>query len=621
MLLDKFNMQKRFMRIIPKQLFYLGVLIMLLINACATKTMTNTSLNPGNTTQEEVKDNKIVIYQMMVRLFGNKNTTNKLYGTKEENGTGKFNDITDKALQELKEFGATHIWYTGVLEHATMTNYTAYGITLDDPDVVKGRAGSPYAVKDYYDVDPDLAVDVRNRMAEFEALVSRTHQNDLKVIIDFIPNHVARTYVSDAKPAGVKGFGEEDDKTKAFDPQNDFYYLPDSSFIVPVGINAGGDSLQHPLKDGKFDENPAKVTGNNVFSAKPGIDDWYETIKLNYGIDYQNEKKTYFEPVPPVWIKMRDILKFWANKKVDGFRCDMAEMVPVEFWTWVIPEIKKINPNIIFIAEAYDPKEYQKYLTVGKFDFLYDKVGLYDGLKRLIKNEPEGHVKDITHVWSQESRGFSSNMIRFLENHDEERIASAGFAQNPWHAKPAMVLSATLSSGPVMIYFGQEVGEPGKGVEGFGGEDNRTTIFDYWGVPEHQKWMNNGQFDGGKLSADQKKLRSFYQTLLNFSKQNAAIRAGKFYELDNQAGFNQKQYAYLRFTGKDRVLVIANFDRDQTLETTIKLPQDVKKVLGLTGSKSVTLKNELTQESFEVENMDDAIPVKVGPSDALILSF
>lgn len=594
---------------------------MLLGSACTTKTSTGNFPNVSNTTEEEVIDNKIVIYQMMVRLFGNKTSTNKTHGSKEENGTGKFNDVTEEALDELKKLGVTHVWYTGVLEHATMTDLTAYGITLDDPDVVKGRAGSPYAVKDYYDVDPDLAVDVQKRMEEFEALVERTHEKDLKVIIDFIPNHVARTYVSDAKPTGVKGFGEDDDKTKAFDPKNDFYYLPGSSFVVPAGTNAGGDTFRHSLKDGKFEENPPKATGNNVFSAKPSIDDWYETIKLNYGVDYENGKKTYFDPVPPVWIKMRDILRFWASKDVDGFRCDVAEMVPVEFWNWVIPQVKEVKPNLIFIAEAYDPKVYEEYLTIGKFNFLYDKVGLYDGLKRLIRDEPNANVKDITDVWSKESRGFSSRMLRFLENHDEERIASAGFAQDPWLAKPAMVLTATLASGPVMIYFGQEVGEPGKGVEGFGGEDNRTSIFDYWGVLEHQKWMNNGKFDGGKLSADQKKLRSFYQTLLTFSKENEAIRNGKFYELNNQPGFNQKQYAYVRYAGDDRVLVVANFDRDQTLDTEIKLPQDLKETLGLIGSKSITLKNELTQETFQVKNVGDAIPIKVGPSDAVILSF
>jgi glycosidase len=527
-------------------------------------------MGTDNTSNEAVHDNKLIIYQMLVRLFGNQNSTNKPHGSKEENGVGKFADVTDKALEALKELGISHVWYTGVLEHATMTDYSAYGIPLDDPDVVKGRAGSPYAIKDYYDVDPDLALEVPNRMAEFQALVDRTHRHGLKVLIDFVPNHVARTYHSDARPPGVRDFGQDDDKTRAFDPRNDFYYIPNTPFKVPYGTNAGGDGFRHPLKDYHFDEYPAKATGNNVFSATPSLDDWYETIKLNYGVDYQ-QLRTWFQPLPPVWTKMRDILAFWAHKQVDGFRCDMAEMVPVEFWNWVIPEIKKVNPDIIFIAEAYNPGEYAKFFTTGRFDFLYDKVGLYDGLKPLIRDEPHSHVGRITYVWKEESRGFSSRMVRFLENHDEERIASAGFAGNPWYAKPGMVVSATLSSGPVMIYFGQEVGEPARGAEGFSGEDNRTSIFDYWGVPEHQKWMNGGRFDGGRLTEDQLQLRAFYKTLLQMTAQNQAIRAGQFYELNHLSGFSHKQYAYLRFTRQHRVLVVANFDRYHTLHTSGQL--------------------------------------------------
>ncbi len=597
------------------------MVVILLLAECTPKVVLETKMNTQYTTEEPVTDNKFIIYQIMVRLFGNKNTTNKHYGSRDENGVGKFNDITDKALSEIKALGASHIWYTGVIEHATMTDYSAYGIKPDDPDIVKGIAGSPYAIKDYYDVNPDLAVDVTNRMTEFEALIRRTHQYKLKVIIDFVPNHVARTYNSDAKPAGVKDFGVNDNKTKAFSPQNDFYYIPGQSFVVPAGTNAGGDAFTSPLKDGKFDENPAKATGNDVFSATPSLNDWSETIKLNYGVDYQDHRKTYFDPIPPVWEKMRDILVFWAKKDVDGFRCDMAEMVPVEFWNWVIPAVKKVNPDIIFIAEAYNPQEYRKYFTTGQFDFLYDKVGLYDGLKRLIRDEPNGHVKDINYVWSQESRDFSSRMVRFLENHDEERIASAGFAGNPWLAKPAMIISATLSSGPVMIYFGQEVGEPGKGNEGFGGEDNRTTIFDYWGVPEHQKWMNNGQFDGGRLSEDQKNLRAFYQKLLTTTASNEAIRGGKFYELTNLPGFSHKQYAFLRFTDKQRVLVVANFDRNQELKTTIHLPQDIVEALQISGKKSLNFKNLLTDGSYFITDIQVGIPVNVLPSDAWLLAF
>jgi glycosidase len=584
-------------------------------NATMTENLSNL------TTEEVVVDNKLVIYQMLVRLFGNKNSTNKYYGSIEENGVGKFNDISDKALDEIKKLGASHIWYTGVIEHATMSDYTAYGIKYDDPDVVKGRAGSPYAVKDYYDVDPDLAVDVTKRMAEFEALIKRTHSHGLKVIIDFVPNHVARTYNSDARPAGVKDFGEGDNTAKAFDPKNDFYYIPSQPFVVPDGTDAGGLLFIHPMKDGKFSEYPAKATGNDIFSAKPGINDWFETIKLNYGVDYEHDKKTYFDPIPPVWIKMRDILQFLAEKNIDGFRCDVAEMVPVEFWSWVIPQVKKVNPKLIFIGEAYDPKKFKTYLTTGKFDFLYDKVGLYDALKRLIKDAPGADVKDITRVWKEESRGFSSHMLRFLENHDEERIASEGFAKDARYAKPAMVISATLASGPVMIYFGQEVGEPGRGREGFGGEDNRTTIFDYWGVPEHQKWMNNGKFDGAGLSREQNELRNFYKTLLRVSATNKAIRAGNFYELSNQPHFSNKNYAFLRHAGDQRVLVVANFDRTKTLDANFILPKELYKILHLKSNQLYSFVNLLTGETLKAGNLNNGFRIKVPPSDALILRF
>jgi glycosidase len=586
--------------------------------SCGNRTKKSAETTDGSLNTTDDPSDKINVYQIMVRLFGNKNTTNKFYGSRDENGVGKFDDISDRSLEELKKMSITHVWYTGILEHATMTDYSEYGIKVDDPDIVKGKAGSPYAIKDYYDVDPDLAVDVKNRMAEFESLVGRTHKHGLKVIIDFVPNHVARTYASDAKPAGVKDFGETDDVTKSFSPANDFYYIPGKPFVVPAGTDAGGKDFKSPLKDLKFDENPAKATGNNVFTANPSLGDWSETIKLNYGVDYQNKEKTYFNPIPPVWLKMRDILLFWANKKVDGFRCDMAEMVPVEFWSWVIPQIREVNPKIIFIAEIYNPRQYKKYIRQGKFDYLYDKVGLYDGIKRLIRNEPKADIKDISHVVNKESKGFSSKMLRFLENHDEERIASKGFAGNPSYAKPGMVVSATLSGGPVMIYFGQEVAEPGKGIEGFGGDDNRTSIFDYWGVPEHQKWMNNGAFDGGKLSAEQLELRKFYSELLRISKDTEAIARGEFVELTNQPGFDNRMYGYLRYTSDERVLVVANFDRSKTLKTTIILPKGLLKGM----EKGEIVVNDLMKgKTFTTDAGSTGIPVDLGPSDALIYKF
>ncbi len=503
---------------------------------------------------------KLVIYQMMTRLFGNVKTLNKPYGTLEENGCGKFEDISDKALAGIKELGVTHVWYTGVLEHAVLTDYTEFGIPLDDADVVKGRAGSPYAIKDYYDVDPDLAVDVKNRMMEFERLIARTHGQDLKVIIDFVPNHVARSYHSDAKPEDENDLGQSDDKSKAFLANNNFYYLPGQSFQVPKGYMPLGSNA-FPTKDGKFDETPAKATGNDQFTATPSVSDWFETVKLNYGIDYVNGRKTYFDPVPDTWSKMRNILTYWAAKKVDGFRCDMAEMVPVEFWHWVIPQVKAVNPDIIFIAEIYNPKQYRNYLDQGRFDFLYDKVQLYDTLRLMINGKTS--TTSIPRI-QRSLTGINHNMVHFLENHDEQRIASPSFIGDPWKAIPGMLVSATIDKGPVMIYFGQEVGEPGAGAEGFGGEDGRTTMFDYWGVPEHQKWVNGKKYDGGGLGDEQKALRQAYGDILSFCAINPAIAQGDYFDLteSNVAMKNcsDKITSYIRVSGEERLIIVGSFN-------------------------------------------------------------
>lgn len=562
---------------------------------------------------------KIVVYQIYTRLFGNLNTTNKFYGNRDENGVGKFNDITDKALTSLKKFGISHVWLTGVIEHATMTDYSAFGIPKDNPYVVKGIAGSPYAIKDYYDVNPDLAVDVPNRIKEFEALVERSHRADLKVIIDCVPNHVARQYHSDVKPKGVKDFGEEDNKNVSFDPQNNFYYLPNQAFQVPdnVPIPPGVEAFPYA-------ENPAKATGNDVFAAKPSINDWFETVKLNYGVDYLNGRQKHFSPIPSTWLKMRDILLYWAQKGVDGFRCDMAEMVPFEFWGWVIPEVKKVYPNQLFIAEIYNPAEYHNYLFNGKFDYLYDKVGLYDSLRRLM--EGHGHAGDITRVWQNESGNFSNRMLRFLENHDEQRIASNYFAKNPFYAIPAMVVSATLHTGPLMLYFGQEIGVTPTVAEGFSGEDGRTTMFDYWGVPEYQAWVNGGKFDGGKLSPQQKTLRKFYQDLLQLTNTSDAIRNGAFYDLQyangQTAGYNNaKMYTYLRHTDKQKLLIVCNFDLQKGTQATIQVPAHAWETMGLSATGKYTLKEIFMHpETLSVE-AQNGVSVELEPNSVRIFEI
>ena len=571
---------------------------------------------------EQPPNHKLVIYQLLPRLFGNTKTVNKSYGSIEENGVGKFNDIDDKALYELKKMGFTHVWYTGVIEHATMTDYAAFGIKPDDPDIVKGRAGSPYAIKDYYDIDPDLAVDVKNRIAEYEALIKRTHANGLKVIMDIVPNHVARTYASDAKPAGVRDFGQDDDNTKAFSPANDFYYIPGQSFKIPESYYPGVDKFRSPLKDGLFDENPAKATGNDVFSATPAVSDWFETMKLNYGVDYLNDKKTYFDPIPPLWHKMYDILCYWSAKGIDAFRCDMVEFVPFEFWGWAIPALKAKYPEVIFIGEAYTTNLYHKYIFTGKFDYLYDKVGLYDAIKRLTCNEPGATTWDINRVWNRDTKGIDEHMLRFMENHDEQRIASRYFAGSPWYAVPGMIVTATLSTGPVMVYFGQEVGEPALGAEGFSGDDGRTTIFDYWGVPEYQKWTNNGLFDGGQLSDNQKNLRNFYSVLLNTVKDNEALNSGKFYELmlanQQQSGFDERLYIFLRYTDRQRVLIVANFSRAER-QIKVKLPDDLLDQWDLAGKMEFV--DLVSGKNYRTDDITDGLSLTLSATSGVMLNF
>jgi len=510
-------------------------------------------------------EKKIIIYQVFTRLFGNDNNHCIHNGSIEENGCGKMADFTQKALNEIKDLGATHIWYTGLIEHATKTNYAKYNIRPDHPAVVKGRAGSPYAIKDYYDVDPDLAKDVPGRMKEFEALVKRTHRAGLKMIMDFVPNHVARQYQSDNKPDGVVDLGVQDDNQSAFSPYNNFYYIPQHRLEGQFDMQAGANE--------PYDEYPAKATGNDKFDAYPTINDWYETVKLNYGIDYMNGGTRYFSPVPDTWNKMLDILLFWADKNVDGFRCDMAEMVPVEFWEWAIPQVKDKYPNIIFIAEVYNPNEYHNYLFRGQFDYLYDKVGLYDTLRAVACGYQSASA--ITQCW-QSLGGIEHRMLNFLENHDEQRIASDFFAKDPRRGKPAMIVSTCLNTNPFMLYFGQELGEKGMDNEGFSGKDGRTTIFDYWSVNSIRQWRDGGKFSGNMLSAGQKELQSFYKKLLNICNEEKAITEGKFFDL-MYANFGKwdfnvhKQYAFLRKHGQELLLIITNFDTE-TVKVSVNIP-------------------------------------------------
>ena len=527
---------------------------------------------------------KFVIYQLLPRLFGNKSTTRKHNGTLAENGCGKFNDITPAALRAIAHNGATHVWYTGILEHATCTDYSAYGIGRDVASVVKGNAGSPYAVKDYYDVDPDLAVDVEHRIEEFEALVERTHAAGLKVIIDLVPNHVARIYHSDKKPAGVVDFGEGDNSGWAFSPLNNFYYMPGERF--QPGFDIAG-----------YEEFPARASGNDVFHAHPSRNDWYDTVKLNYGVFYTGDGSRQFDPVPDTWLKMLDIVLYWARKGVDGFRCDMVEMVPVEFWAWMIPQVKAEFPDMLFIAEIYNPDQYRNYLHTGGFDYLYDKVGMYDKLRCIMTRNHD--AADITQCW-QAVEDIQDHMLNFLENHDEQRIASGFFAGSGIYAKPAIIAAATLNRAPFMLYMGQELGEYGMDMEGFSGIDGRTSIFDYWSLPSLQAWSSGGSYDGSMLNDEQRSLQQFYRRVLDIAMNNSAVCRGRMYDLEYaqySPDFNRhKHFVYMRSLDDEVLLIVLNFD-DKTGDMHLSIPAEAFAYLELAEHRLWHMKDLLDSTS------------------------
>jgi len=507
----------------------------------------------------------MVIYQVFPRYFGNAGN-NIPNGSIDENGCGKFADFTPAALKSIEELGCTHIWFTGMLEHATQTDYSAFGIRKDHPAVVKGKAGSPYAVKDYYDVDPDLALNPISRIQEFKDLLDRTHQAGLKAIIDFVPNHVARQYCSDMKPEAIRDFGADDRYYYGFYPDNNFYYLPEQSFAPHLDLFAGQEE--------PYQEFPAKVTGNDCFTAQPNINDWYETVKINYGVDYQGGGETHFYPIPTTWFKMLDILNYWASMGVDGFRCDMAEMVPVEFWGWVIPRVKKDRPHLTFIAEIYQPSRYWDYIHNGHFDLLYDKEDMYNTMRAVI----EGHASaySITSCW-QAVNDFSTHMLHFLENHDEQRIASDFFAGNPRKAFPAMLVLACQKMNPLLIYAGQELGERGMDAEGFSGQDGRSTIFDYWSVGSLAAWKNDGKWNEDQLTAEQREVRHFYKRLLDIHYNEKTISQGNFFDLvyanfDNPGFDTNTTYAFIRKAENECLLGIINFT-DSDKRVTLNIPR------------------------------------------------
>ena len=543
---------------------------------------------------------KVIIYQVFTRLFGNRNTTRKECGTIAENGSGKFNDFDSKTLKTIKKLGVSHIWYTGVIRHATQTNYSQYGIPSQSATVVKGKAGSPYAICDYYDVDPDLAVNVEKRMDEFDKLVVRTHKAGLKVMIDFVPNHVAREYKSICKPEGIEDLGANDDKSQGFCPQNNFYYCP-------------GCHFEPSFDKGDYDEYPARATGNDHFDNHPGINDWYETVKLNYGVDYWT-RFGHFSPVPDTWDKMVEILLFWASKGIDGFRCDMAEMVPAAFWDYATAKVKTQYPHIVFMGEVYNPSEYRNYINSG-FDWMYDKVGMYDAMRAVICGQAPAHI--LTGAW-QSVDDIKEHMVYFLENHDEQRIASDFFAGSAIKGLPGMVASVLMKSSPFMLYAAEEYGEKGMDKEGFSGKDGRTTIFDYWSVDT----LCRAEADA--LNEEERLVFAVHEKTLQIARKEKAVD-GDFYDLmyvnpSSENFNNEKQFAFLRKKDNELLIVVVNFD-DRDVNIQVRIPSHAFEYLAIP-EKKYKAKDLLSGDKQDIVLSNDGlVPMSLASRGSRVLKI
>lgn len=616
-----------------------NILCLLLVFA----TTTGFAQRKSNAKSAETKaDEKVIIYHVLPRLFGNTVTKNKPWGTSAENGVGKFNDFTDVALQQIRKLGVTHLLLTGVLHHATMSDYKAIGVSTDDADLVKGIAGSPFIIKDYYQVSPDLAVNPDQRMSEFDNLIKRAHKNGLKIIIDIVPNHVARTYEGKNNPKKVVDFGESDDASLEYTLNNNFYYIPGQSFEVPSPEISNSTIQNQPSGDGIFLEKPAKWSGNGVRLAKPSREDWYDSVKLNFGINpdgtkdfqelplaYANQSVEqhfkYWEDkeIPNTWNKFRDITQFWLEKGVDGFRYESADLVPHEFYSYINSSIKSSKPDAFILAKITNQDNYRKYVQLGKMDYIYGQGDFYQTMKNIVQGN------GTTDALSNLQTGYNdiqSNIVHFAESHDGPRVASLEFARNGHRGKPLMVVSATISTAPVMMYFGQEVGEQAKEKPGFG-KFSTTSLNDYIGVPNHQRWMNLGKFDGGLLINEERDLREFYQRLLNFTLTSEAMK-GEFREIHTanrkaSTKYGNEVYSYVRWSANEKLIIVTNFSGLKPSYFDLIIPTSIINEWGLKDG-SYIIKDQIYLKrtlKLEVGGGEGKIMLNIAPSESFIFKI
>ena len=552
--------------------------------------------------------NKPIIYQMLPRLWGNDTTRPKKNGSLTDNGTGKFSDIDGNTLEYLKWLGCSHVWYTGVIRHATQVSQE--DCEASHPQFVKGKAGSPYAICDYYDVNPYLADNPSDRMGEFEELIKRTHQAGLKVIIDFVPNHVSRDYGKVGHRPDHPVLGSDDDRTVHWKEENDFYYYPGQALTLPT---------QAPKGMKPYEEFPAMATGNNCYDPCPGINDWYETVKINYCDSHTG-----------TWDKMYDILDFWASKGVDGFRCDMVELVPPQFFKCAIEKVKANHPQVIFVAEVYKKELYSEYIRNIGFDYLYDKSGLYDTLRSVVEKNVSDNGMPVE-LW-QSTTGITRNwqflsdlqpyMLNFLENHDEQRFASEFFGKDAHDTFAPLYVSLFLNTAPFMVYFGEEVGEKGMNEEGFSGCDGRTTIFDWWSIGAvrrlrkliatgEYKTLNLSKIVKAGLKKEEAEVFIRFAQALRFASADPAICKGTTYDLcycnSSSDGFDKnRHFIFLRDYEEHTLLIGAHFSRCEA-RVRISIPDHAFEWMGI----------PITDELYPGKLLEITIP----PMDGVIVQL
>ncbi len=520
---------------------------------------------PRKLTKFSKINSNVVIYELPVRTYLAK-------GAHEEN-TGKLSYLTIEVLKEIKELGVDYIWIAGILENANPK--------IVDPDVVKGDAGSFYAIYDNWDISSQVG-----NLDEFDALIERAHSIGLRVLIDFIPNHTARVHKTDVVCKEEIDFGKGENPNENFSLDNNFYYLGSNSTFVPPKTSLPG-------VDGFFDmdifmpgiqfESPARVTGNNVLSALPQYHDWYETVKLNYGLNLFSDGKPFIG-ASKTWKQMLDVAIYWLNKGVDGFRVDVTHGVAVEFWYYFINEVRKVQPNAFFVAEAFeeDPIKSTGFSLEKLFDAGFDSVlngPMYWNLRRqalLSQN-----MNSSTYYHSPGSRksildnGYS--FTHYMGNHDEVRLASSFFAPSlesrvdrAWLGL-AYSIYAALLPGNFLIHGGDEFQEEASLPGVFGGYDGRTSIFDFvyqpqtrtWLYEERPHWMINFREMYRRLFSLKKRIP------FNIKHSTSNPTFIDLMKINDSKNISKWVSAYVRFFNNERYLVVMNADPHNSHEVTI----------------------------------------------------